>query len=275
MLALVIARLFLGNKFSGAETVELIQRAFHAGAAGMDELQGAAAQGRCMQNARRDLLRHFLKHTTMPALYWAKIPLWNDSTLSAEEEWFPFLLPHEVFVRLLQSDSSARPMLHFLSPEMVAIRDKLCRDLGIDPEEFIGVGIFGDGVPHSKKKTVECFSWNFIAEPDAQRILCTCVEKQFCCQCGCGGRLNEFFLSFFCPLRFCFFFSFFFRHTTDKLLEVLCWSFRCMILGQFPKKRHDGTQWISSDASRKALKGSLGSKGGLMQIRGDWALSIH
>ena len=115
---MIIARLFLGNKFSGPETVELIQRAFAAGAAGLEEIQGAAAQGRCMKNARRDLLRHFLKHTTMPALYWAKVPLWDASIHACADTWFPFLLPHEVFARLLQSDGSARPQLHFLSPEM-------------------------------------------------------------------------------------------------------------------------------------------------------------
>ena len=154
----------------------------------MEKLQGAAAQGRCIQNARRDLLKQFLKNTSMPLLYWAEIPLWDESRDRALPTWFPFLLPHEIFARLLQSDTTAQPALHFLSPEMDELRGKLCSDLGIDPLTFIGVGLFGDGVPHSKRKTVECFSWNFIAEPDAARILSTCVEKNFCCQSGCAGR---------------------------------------------------------------------------------------
>ena len=204
-----------------------------------------------MQNARRDLLRQFLKNTTMPQVYWAEIPMWDEASDCCKDTWFPFLLPHEVFARLLQSDSSTHPLLHFLSPEMSKMRDKLCTNLGIAPEELIGVGLFGDGVPHAKRKVVECWSWNFVAQPDSARILAACMEKSFCCQCGCSGR-----------------------HTTYKVLEVLCWSFRCMLMGKFPQRRHDGTHWLRSDDYRSALKGSLGSKGGLMQIRGDWALCI-
>ena len=66
------------------------------------------------------------------------------------------------------------------------------------------IGLHGDGVPFTKKKSVEVFSWNFVAEPDADRFLATVIEKEFLCQCGsCHGR-----------------------HTTDKVLELLCWSFR-------------------------------------------------
>ena len=36
-----IARLFLGNKFSGPETIDLVQRAYAAGAGGIDDLQQA------------------------------------------------------------------------------------------------------------------------------------------------------------------------------------------------------------------------------------------
>ena len=152
---------------------------------------------------------------------------------------FPFLLPHEVFAKMLANDDAAQASLRVLAPEMATMRDKLCSDLGIDPAEFIPIGMHGDGVPHAKKKSLECFSWNFVAEPTAERFLTTCVDKTFCCKCGCSGK-----------------------HTTEAILQVLCWSFRCMLMGKYPRGRHDGSPWRTSDEARKELKGSLGSRGG-------------
>ena len=151
---------------------------------------------------------------------------------------------------LIKKDPDSLRNLCNLSPQMAQLRDAFCTSLGISPDEFIPlgllisltlvavfhtssfipnlartfisfpesyhtpcrhtpshkkkIGLHGDGVPHTRKKTVEVFSWNFVAEPDADRFLATLIEKEFLCQCGtCHGR-----------------------HTTDKVLELLCWSFR-------------------------------------------------
>ena len=91
-----IAHLFLKNRFSGPETVELIQKAYGAHAEGLDELLRAGGAGRHMQNSRRDLMRALLKGCKMPDLYWADIPVWNGNTNALELLPFPFILPHEV-----------------------------------------------------------------------------------------------------------------------------------------------------------------------------------
>ena len=83
------------------QTIHLIQAAFQAGAAGLDDASRVAGGGRHIQNARRDLIVQFLKGTTFPDVYWTDIPLWNPDTQVLELEPFPFLLPHELFARFV------------------------------------------------------------------------------------------------------------------------------------------------------------------------------
>ena len=78
--------------------MELIQKAYGAGAQGLDELTRAGGGGRHMKNSRRDLMRALLKNCNMPDLYWAEVPVWNKDTHALELLPFPFLLPHEVCV---------------------------------------------------------------------------------------------------------------------------------------------------------------------------------
>ena len=203
-----VARMFLTHKLSGPETIELIQKAYAANASGLTELSTAAGAGRHLKNARRDLMSQCLKHTTMPDLYWALIPVWNQDKGELELVEFPFLLPHELFGNMIQDKGFVKDVWMSLPPEMSKLRDIYCRQLGIDPSEFIPIGLHGDGVPHQKRKTVDVFAWNFIACPNSDRIIASCIEKDFCCKCGkCSGR-----------------------HTLEPMLEILCWSIRCASL---------------------------------------------
>ena len=54
-------------------------------------------------------------------------------------------------------------------------------------------------------------------------------------------------------------------------MEVLLLCMKVLLAGEWPDRRHDGTPWLSSDKGRRKRKGSLGFKGLLCQVRGDWA----
>lgn len=244
-----VARLFLRNRFSGPDTVHLIQMAHRAGASGLDEVRSAATSGRHMQNARRDLIRQFLKGTNFPAVYWTDIPLWNRDEQILQLEPFPFLLPHELFAKFLGVQGPGHFQIGYNNPRLEELRQQYCRELQMDPERFIGLGIHGDGVAHQTSGSVEVFSWNFLNEASGgERFLSAVVDKQYCCQCGCSGR-----------------------HTTDHIMRVLAWSFTCILNGDYPTSRDDGTAWGKFDKDRRSLKGSLGGRGGILQIRGDWS----
>ena len=61
-----VAKLFLMNKFSGKETVDLVQKALRAQAKGLTSLARAGGHGTAVQNACRDLTRALLQNSDMP-----------------------------------------------------------------------------------------------------------------------------------------------------------------------------------------------------------------
>ena len=93
--------------------------------------------------------------------------------------------------------------------------------------------------------------WNCLST-DGKRVrhwMCV-VPKSLYCDCGCKGRC-----------------------TIDAMLQLLVWCLRCLFMGRYPNRRHDGADWLRSDKSR-AKMGARGHSFGfhaiLMQIRGDW-----
>ena len=244
----LVSNLFLKNDFSGAMVQRVCASAAQAGAKEVNDLGRAGHSGARMGNAPRDLLRTILKDKKgMPALYMALIPLHNTTTEEIEETMFPFILPHEVLAKII----AKKPLCELkggLEPELKNELGKSCGDLGLDADQVLPLGLHGDGVPHQKQGTTECFSWNIASLPHMERILAAVVDKRGCCKCGCGGR-----------------------HTTDRILEVLCWSFRCLVAGKYPDTRHDGTPWNDSDKTRAKLTGDIGARGMLCQVRGDWS----
>ena len=116
-----VARLFLNNKFSGPETVELIQKAFKAGAGGVSGLQRAAKQGEAMKNAARDLKRKFGKDLECPEFYWAKIAVWDEGEGCSVLVDFPFILPHELFATVLETIERPWECLGHLEPQLAKV----------------------------------------------------------------------------------------------------------------------------------------------------------
>ena len=246
-----VGNLFLNNKFSGLETLTLMQKAKDAGTPGLESWSRLGGGGKHPQNAHRDLLRALLKKKDGPNLYWANIPLWDQDSSTSVLEPLPFLLPHEVFAHYMKS----RPLKDVrsdLDPCLSKLIEDYCHKLKLESSTFVPLGLHADGVPHQKRKTIEVFHWNFLGEantsPSLSRILATVVESSFACQCGCQGR-----------------------HTLDAIMEVLCWSFRSIITGSFPKTRHDGSAFTSQEKQRSTLVGPLGAHGGILQVRGDWS----
>ena len=177
-------------------------------------------------------------------MYWAPVPLVDPKTNSVSGVDIPFLLPHE-WLAAIWSDEflNIDPCMAHLQ----AVRASVCASLKLDPNEYAPLGLHGDGVPHTKNKSIECLSWNVCGVDGCERVLFSCIEKQFCCNCGCSGR-----------------------HTLNAMLDVFCWSARCMVAGRFPTSRHDGAAWAKSDKDRLKLNGHA-PRAVLVQVRGDWS----
>ena len=118
---------------------------------------------------------------------------------------------------------------------------KACKSRKVGSSEVVPLGLHGDGVQHQESGSSECFSWNFAGQPHWERFLTAVIDKRYCCKCGCSGR-----------------------HTTDPILEVICWSLRCITVGRFPVKRHDNYPWSGTDKSRAGFKGEFAVHGALV-----------
>ena len=247
-----VASLYLRNRHSAAATQVLAEKATKAGASGVEDLAGAGASGRHPKNAQRDIMRKLLKHSNCPPVYWAKVPVKNTGPGTGKiYDWIPFLLIFEVMAMILGKPGCSLASFATLPPTLPGLRDKKnrwCAKMKLDPEVTVPLGVHGDGVPHqSNGSTIECFSWNFVSMPEAERFPFTCIEKDSLCNCGCSGRC-----------------------TTNAIMDVLVWCMRQLLVGTLPTCRHDGTPWLPSDRSR--VKGRrLDFYAGVLQIRGDWA----
>ena len=178
------------------------------------------------------------------------MPITNPKTAQTGfEVALPFLLPHELLPQLLTKDIELLQKATAVTGTSVEeLHRKWCSDFDLSPHMVVPVGFFGDGVPHQKNKSVNCYSWNMPAlGPSSTRYLMTCLPKEFQCSCGCRGR-----------------------HTADAIMGVFLWSMCVLHTGHYPQQRHDGSEWQATDKARSKFEGPLGLYGALLQCRGDW-----
>ena len=229
-----VSQLQLSNKLSAVETQHLASTASGAGALGVGPVAATGAHGVWPGNIHRDLLRLYLKDTTVPEPYFAEVPI-HDPRLDEDhvKVMLPFLLPHEMINAIIKKSLAVARDLSEL-PDGSPLDDAataFARDLNVARELVIPIGIHGDGVPHKRNKSVQVFSWNFLAKGMSERFLFTSIDKDFCCQCGCGGRC-----------------------TLDAIVNVFAWSMKAMHLGRWPRTRHDNNAWLLSDRIRRTMK---------------------
>ena len=60
-------------------------------------------------------------------------------------------------------------------------------------------------------------------------------------------------------------------NTMDDLMGVIAWRLRYLAAGVWPSSRHDGS---ALDGKRLKKKGSLGIRGALVEVNGDWLFSL-
>lgn len=237
--------LALGHQLSFQEVRSLFQDASEAGCAGCKEM---ALPRSSEKNTARDFKRAARKGCQWPKCYYADVRFWNVKKQTIDTKPIPFLLPHEI----LAGFASHLPN-----------KDKLFETAGLDYDgqahlkhvlsetglkKLCCMGLWGDGVPVNYDRTESfeayCLSFpGFVGKNRNIRIPLTGVMKKHMVT----------------------------RATVDDIFAVIAWSFQCCYLGSHPCKRHDGKEWLPSDAHRRRRNGvSLGAQSILMEVRGDW-----
>ena len=114
----------------------------------------------------------------------------------------------------------------------------------------LGLGLWTDGVPCNwdRSQSLECFSLFFpgwVGSFGKLRIPLLVIQKRFVVQ----------------------------QATFDDVCAVLKYSFDALAAGVFPSQRHTGESWLPTDSKRKWFSGkSIGVRGALCEIRGDWQM---
>ena len=219
---------------------------YSEGAASAAKFARSGAWGQNPKNLARDMMRRVLRDVTMPDLFWYQIPTWNHEARQQELTWHPFLLPHEMIHHIVQKDSSWLHLSAALYPETHDLLENSCSKFHTQQSKTAGIGLHGDGVPYTKKDSVEILSLNFLGFPTADRIPITCISKKYLCKCGCKGI-----------------------HTWYKILEVIVWSFKMLMVGYVSSYLPNREVW--EQAGNLLASGTkLAAHAFVLQVRGDW-----
>ncbi len=145
--------------------------AYKEGAKSVAGFARAGNWGSAPKNLARDFMTQALKGSSLPEIFEYPIPLWDPHSRCQVIDPHPFLLPHEYIHHLLRQDPDLAHVSSVLYPKISEILEDACTREGIDNRFTAAVGLHGDGVPYTKKESVEILSFNFLSQPTADRIL--------------------------------------------------------------------------------------------------------
>ena len=145
--------------------------AYKEGAKSVAGFARAGNWGAAPKNLARDFMAQALKGSSLPEIFYYPIPLWDPASRSQITCNHPFLLPHEMIHHLLRQDPDLAHVSAVKYPKISDILEEACTKEGLDNRFTAAVGLHGDGVPYTKKESVEILSFNFLSQPTADRIL--------------------------------------------------------------------------------------------------------
>lgn len=240
----VMSQIFLTNKLSAVDVAKISRGGQTSGATDVNRFAAAGGGGKHPKNMARDLMRALLAKTKMPATTWFEVPCWDPAGVKKENVNLPFLLPHIVAHDLFAGTASWK-MDKDKAPQIWQSFVKTCEELNLDPDKCMPMGMHGDGVPFTKKQSLEVISWNVLGDSNNDRVPFTGISKSYCCKCGCLGRC-----------------------TWDTVMEIFAWSIKALVAGRHPSVDHKGEK-LPPELEAMAGK-PLSVQGVLCQIRGDW-----
>ena len=113
------------------------------------------------------------------------------------------------------------------------------------------LAVYMDGLPYSLNDSVLAF-W-FVCISTGRRFLQPLLRKKLICRRGCKGWRSIF-----------------------MMLTHLTWSTASLTKGIMPMNRHDGSEWLESDAFRFGFAGKVMPRRAItVYIKGDWAELVH
>jgi hypothetical protein len=256
-LARELLKLFAIGTLNGVQVKTLAAAAWTDGGGHGDETSRRLSSGGTT-NAARDVvnaarLGGFMSTQSQP--YEVALPGGKGSVF--------MMLPHEVLHGMVGADPSPHWVFGDRAGDpaepLASLVQRWCDHPDVqcdtDPGRIVMIGMHADGVSYASSlragdgRKIIVGSWNVISSPDAEirniRQPLFVIGSGKLCGCGCSG---------FCSFQ--------------RLFEVLAWSFRCLLDGEAPGARHDGSPFGADE--RRLPPGTALPRAGLLQLRGDW-----
>jgi hypothetical protein len=206
---------------------------------------GSKAKKWSFKNVHRNLLKHCLRDSAWPPLFYSPLDVFDRKTGKITSRPHPFLLPHEVVCALWKQNGqldSLRPTEE-KHPHFFAHVQKTAQSSGMPADQCIVLGLHGDGVPFGTQgDSVENLTFNFPAcDQKRVRILFTTIPKRWAAK----GK------------------------SMAGALHVLAWSLLHLALGVHPATQPNGQPF--KEKFRRKLAGTpLPCRGPLAEVRADW-----
>jgi hypothetical protein len=187
----------------------------------------------------------------LPPVYIAQTKFWNPSTLCNEDSDLAFLPIHETLDALIATGEENRWCA--FSAAQQGFKDVLhawaaSLSIALMGQLFACIGLWGDSAPSTKKESLYLLLFTVLNGEFRQRFWITCFNKTQVCRCGCFGRC-----------------------TFEAVFNVVAWSFRALLVGEYPAFDHTGTPF-AKDSYRGRLAGrKLKIYGACIAKYGDWA----
>ena len=243
-----ILDLYGSGEVSAERTQELLEDAGeYAAEAGRDDFQDLRRRQSAgnERNIARDLRAKLLKHSHWPPVYEAHIRMWNTRTKEMGLSKVCVLLPHELLQALKEVGSIDILLDH--SALDLSNQQRYATILSRLGEDFVGVSLWGDGVPFSWDRKRSADIWTMSLPGQSNKAY----------------RDLRFTLTALPHERIV-------RESHDDLFEIFAWSFEALAHGVFPNRRHDGTEWAPSDKWRAKKAGEPLVHGAILELKGDW-----
>ena len=236
--------LFLSNDISATRAQSVYQDGADCDLPGWKKAAKVGSHGSSTKHINRDLIRLLTRGCLWPAFFYAPVRVWDVKTQQVILVQLPFLLPHDLLYVLANRADNLDGFYctDGLCQQSKRHLDKVSAEL---QTRLIAIGLWGDGTPcnFDRTQSMESFCLNLpglTGDLGNLRIPITGLNKKFMAK----GK------------------------TEDDIMEVIAWSFRCLLTGVMPEYDLHGAK-LKGKAAKWA--GQPVPKAILTEVRADWS----
>jgi hypothetical protein len=241
--------LLFSHTISAKQCCVLAWWAQHAGAIGPAAEFAMAPNAKSTGHYQRKIDHVLRLKEREHVLYELQVPGHAKYNASREVSTIHVIPPHELIIDEVEKNRTLEQSL--CAPNQAWQTDDFARHARQSDVPLYPCAFYLDGVVYQKRDSTLGF-WLYNVISGVRQLFCVLKKSQIC-KCGCKG---------WCTLHVVF--------------SFLRWSLESLLQGVLPSCRHDGSQWLPSDAVRATRAGSAAIMRGLVVfVKGDWAEFSH